>query len=74
MQVLIITGAPEVGKSATAKAWAKQKGGVIIPVDYLSNWVYNEAFPRWNEEAERFLARLSTKMAIEYLNFFESLF
>jgi len=68
MQVLIITGAPGVGKSETAIAWAKRKEGVVIPVDYLSNWVYDKAFPKWNEEAEKFLAQLSAKMAIEYLS------
>lgn len=68
MEVLIITGAPGVGKSTLAKAWAKKHAGIMIPVDYLSNWVYDPSFPKWNEEAERFLARLAGMMSIEYLS------
>ena len=67
LEVLIITGACGVGKTATAKAWAKKKNGAIIECDYLTEWIYNENFPHWTPEEEAFTVELSGLMAFEYL-------
>jgi len=66
-EVLIITGACGVGKTTTAKEWAKSKNGAIIECDYLTEWIYNEDFPKWNEEEEKFTSNLAGLMALEYL-------
>ena len=66
-EVLLITGACGVGKTTTAKAWAKSKQGAIIECDYLTEWIFNDDFPQWNEEEEKFTSHLSALMAKEYL-------
>ncbi len=66
-EVLIITGPCGVGKTTLAKAWAKSKNGAIIECDYLTEWIYKEDFPKWNEEEEKFTCNLAGLMAIEYL-------
>ena len=66
-EVLIITGTCGVGKTTTAKAWAKSKNGSIIECDYLTEWIYKEDFPHWTEEEEKFTSNLSVIMATEYL-------
>ena len=67
-EVLILTGACGVGKTTTAKAWAKSKQGAIIECDYLTEWILKDGFPQWNEEEEKFTAHLSAIMTMEYLN------
>ena len=68
LEVLILTGPCAVGKTSTAKEWAKVKKGAIVECDYLTNWIYNDAFPHWTEEEEKFTSKLSSKIADEYLN------
>lgn len=67
-ELLIITGACGVGKSTIAKRWAKLKNGATVDCDYLTNWIYCTEFPQWTIEEERFVAKLASKIAIEYLN------
>ena len=68
-EVLIITGACGVGKSTIAKEWAKLKDGATIDCDYLTEWIYKKDFHHWTIEEERFVAKLASKIAIEYLNY-----
>ena len=44
MEVIIFTGACGVGKSTTAKEWAKQKDGAVVQGDYFSNSIYKKDF------------------------------
>lgn len=66
-EVLILTGPCGIGKTTTAKAWAKSKNGAIIECDYLTEWIYKDDWPRWTEEDEEFTVNLSTLIAFEYL-------
>jgi adenylate kinase family enzyme len=66
-QVLLITGACGVGKTTLAKAWAKRNQGAIIETDFFTEWIFRDDFPQWNAEEERFTARLSAIVALEYL-------
>lgn len=66
-EVLIITGTCGVGKTTTAKAWAKSKNGAIIECDYLTEWIYKDDWPRFSEEDEKFTLNLASLMAFEYL-------
>ena len=68
-EVLIITGACGVGKSTIAREWAKSKQGATVECDFLTEWIYNEDFPRWTIEEEIFVAKLAAKIAIEYLEY-----
>ena len=68
-EILILTGACGVGKSTIAKNWAKLKNGATIDCDYLTEWIFNKDFPHWTIEEEKFVARLASKIAIEYVNF-----
>ena len=67
-EVLILTGTCAVGKTSTAKAWAKSKNGAILECDYLTEWIYKEDFPHLTEEEEKFTSNLAVLMAFEYLN------
>ncbi len=67
-EVLIITGACGVGKSTTAKEWAKLKNGATIDCDFFTEWIYNKDFPKWKIEEEKLVAKIASKIAIEYLN------
>ena len=60
LEVLILTGPCAVGKTTTAKAWAKNKNGAIVECDYLTNWIYSDDFPHWTEEEEKFTSKLSS--------------
>jgi len=66
-EVLIITGACGVGKTATAITWSCLKQGVVIECDYFRDWMDEEDFPKWSEKEEKLFAKLSAMMAIEYL-------
>lgn len=68
-EVLILTGACGVGKSTIAKTWANMKDGARIDCDYLTEWIYKKDFPHWTIEEEKFVAKLSAKIAIEYLKY-----
>ena len=68
-EILILTGACGVGKSTIAKEWAKLKNGATVDCDYLTEWIYNKDFPRWKLEEEKFVARLASKIAIEYVKY-----
>lgn len=68
-EILILTGACGVGKSTIATEWAKLKNGAKVDCDYLTEWIYNKNFPHWTLEEERFVANLTSKIAIEYLNY-----
>ena len=67
-EVLILTGACGVGKTQTAKEWAKNKNGVIIECDKFREWEFKKDFPKWTEEEEIFFANLAVLVATEYLN------
>lgn len=67
MEVVIFTGACGVGKSSTAKEWAKRKDGAIIECDYFTEWIFKKDFPHWTVEEERFTANLTVVNALEYL-------
>ena len=64
LEVLILTGTCAVGKTATAKAWAKSKNGAIIECDYFTEWIYNKDFPHWTEEEEKFTSNLAQILAL----------
>ncbi|MTB53330.1 AAA family ATPase [Lewinella sp. W8] len=66
-KVLLITGACGVGKTTLARAWARRHQGAIIETDYLTEWVFKEDFPQWTPAEERFTARASALLAVEYL-------
>lgn len=68
-EILILTGACGVGKSTIAKEWAKMKNGATVDCDYLTEWIYKIEYPHWTLEGEKFVAKLASKIAIEYLNF-----
>jgi shikimate kinase len=68
-EVLILTGACGVGKSTIAEAWAKIKDGATIDCDYLTEWIYKKDFPHWTIEEEKLVAKITAKIAIEYLEF-----
>lgn len=59
MEVVILTGACGVGKSSTAKEWAKRKNGALIKGDYFSHAIYKKDFPKWTIEEEKFIAKLA---------------
>lgn len=67
--VLILTGACGVGKTTTARAWAKYHHGAVVECDSFTEWIYDPAFPHWQPEEEIFTARLSAKVAAEYVRF-----
>lgn len=67
IEILILTGACGVGKTTTARGWAKRRNGAIIECDYLTEWIHKKDFPHWGEEEERFTANLSAKIALEYM-------
>ena len=67
MKVLILTGACGVGKSSTAKEWAKRANGAIIECDYFTEWIYKKDFPHWTVEEEYFTAKLTAVSTLEYL-------
>ncbi|MGB3585833.1 MAG: hypothetical protein WBA23_04800 [Tunicatimonas sp.] len=66
-EVLIITGACGVGKTATARVWAKAKQGVAIETDYFTEWIYDDSLERFTREEEKLVANLSLVTAKEYL-------
>lgn len=66
-EVLIITGASGVGKSSTATIWASLKQGVVIEGDSIRECLDQEDFPKWSDKEEKFIAKLSAMMAIEFL-------
>ena len=68
-EVLILTGACGVGKSTIAEAWAKIKDGATIDCDYLTEWIYKKDFPHWTIEEEKLVAKITAKIAGEYLDF-----
>lgn len=68
-EVLILTGACGVGKSTIAKEWARLKKGATVDCDYLTEWIYNPEFPSWTLEEEKFVAKLTAKIALEYLHY-----
>lgn len=69
MEILILTGACGVGKTTTARAWAKQKQGAVIECDYLTEWIFKDDFPHWSAEEERLVVSATLALAKEYLRF-----
>ncbi|HCN36368.1 MAG TPA: hypothetical protein DIS94_01470 [Bacteroidetes bacterium] len=68
MKVLIITGAPGVGKSTISKLWAKKNKGVTIECDYFTEWIYNNKYKRFGKLEERLVVELTLKTSGIYLN------
>jgi shikimate kinase len=68
-EVLILTGACGVGKSTIAREWAKLKDGAIIDCDYFTEWIFQKDFPHWTVEEEQLTARITAKVAQEYIDF-----
>ena len=68
MEVLILTVACGVGKTTTAKAWAKRHQGAIIECDYFTEWICNDDFPHWKPAEERFVVRMALSVCREYLS------
>jgi predicted kinase len=66
-EILILTGACGVGKTTTARAWAKAKQGVAIEADYFTEWIYDDSFERFTLEEEELVANLTIAAAREYL-------
>jgi len=56
-----------VGKSTTTRAWAKKHRGAIIDCDFFTEWIFNPDFPHWQPEEESFVAGLTAKVALSYL-------
>jgi broad-specificity NMP kinase len=71
-EVLILTGTCSVGKTSTAKAWAKSKNGTVIECDNLKELNYKEDFPSRTEEEEKLISNLAANKAFEYLQKGES--
>jgi shikimate kinase len=68
-EVLILTGACGVGKSTLAREWAKLKDGAIIDCDYFTEWIFQKDFPHWTDIEERLTARITARVAQEYLDY-----
>lgn len=68
-EVLILTGACGVGKSTIAKEWAKIKNGATIECDYFTEWIYKKDWPQWTLKEEEFVAQLSIKTTLHYLEY-----
>lgn len=66
-EILILTGACGVGKTSTARAWAKAKQGVAIEADYFTEWIHDDDFERFTREEETLVANLTFVTAQEYL-------
>ncbi len=69
MEVLILTGACGVGKTSTAKAWAKRHNGAIIECDFFTEWIFQDSFPHWTQTETDFTAKATAALAVEYLKF-----
>lgn len=68
MKVLIITGAPGVGKSTISKLWAKKNKGVTIECDYFTEWIFNNRYKRFGKQEEKLVVELTLKTSEIYLN------
>lgn len=68
MKVLIITGAPGVGKSTISKLWAKKNKGVTIECDYFTEWIFNNRYKRFGKLEEKLVIELTLKTSEIYLN------
>ncbi|MBE2255608.1 MAG: AAA family ATPase [Ignavibacteria bacterium] len=67
MKVLIITGAPGVGKSTISKLWAKKNKGVTIECDYFTEWIFNNKYKRFGKLEEKLVIELTLKTSEIYL-------
>ena len=67
LEILILTGACGVGKSAISKKWAKLKKGALIESDYFRNWINNEIYDLFSKEEEMLVADITFVTAKEYL-------
>ncbi|MEM9675520.1 MAG: hypothetical protein ACFB15_05190 [Cyclobacteriaceae bacterium] len=66
-EILILTGACGVGKTTTARAWAKARQGVAIETDYFTEWIHDDSFERFTAEEETLVANLTVVTTQEYL-------
>lgn len=66
-EVLILTGTSAIGKTATGKAWAKSKNGVLIECNSQPELNYKKDFLSKTEEEEKNIALLAAQKATEYL-------
>lgn len=69
MEVLILTGACGVGKTTTARAWARQQQGAVVECDYLTEWIYKADFPHWTAEEEKFVVSATLALTQAYLRY-----
>lgn len=68
-EVLILTGACGVGKSTISDKWATQKQGAVVECDYFTEWIRKTGVPDFSKEEEQLVARMSARVAIEYLEY-----
>jgi len=66
-EILIITGACGVGKSAISKKWAILKKGVVIECDCFRNWICNKIYARFSKKEEMLVVDLTFVSTKEYL-------
>jgi len=67
LEILILTGACGVGKTTTARAWAKARQGVAIETDYFTEWIHDDSFERFTQREEMLVANVTFVTAQEYL-------
>jgi len=68
-EVLILTGACGVGKSTISGKWATQRQGAVVECDYFTEWIRKTGVPDFSKEEEQLVAKMSAKVAIEYLEY-----
>ncbi|MEM7108478.1 MAG: AAA family ATPase [Bacteroidota bacterium] len=67
LKILILTGAPGVGKTTVSKVWVMAHKGVAVPGDSFTDWLYNSRIERFSTEEEALVANLAVATAVQYL-------
>ncbi|MDF1695560.1 MAG: hypothetical protein P1U56_06995 [Saprospiraceae bacterium] len=65
--VLILTGPAGVGKTTTATIWSSMKKAAHIQADDFSFLLDEGTFEKWSEEEDKFFAKISAMMALQFL-------